>query len=189
MKTKPAVLVVVVVVMVVALFQAAISTAQTGSGSAGTAVLSVASGFATPSGAVNPLAGSPLVLFKESFGGFLKRKGMFKGPPGSPTKQPPLEVWAYACTTGSPACKQALYEMRSNAASEGKMGPNGKATLPAVPPGTYYLFTVVTHNKQFIVWDLKVDLKSGANAVTLDQRNTAVPDTSPAPSKSPTGSS
>src|SRR5712691_9626502 len=64
----------------------------------GTAVLSVASGFATQSGAVNPLAGRSLVLFKESFENFLRRKGMFQGPPGSTVKVSPLAAWAYACT-------------------------------------------------------------------------------------------
>ncbi len=141
-------------------------------GPAGTAVLSVASGFATQPGAADPLAGRSLVLFKESFGGFLQRKGMFQGPPGSASKQSPLAVWAYACQTGSPACQQALYEMRPNSASEGRIEANGKATLPGVPPGTYYLFTVAAAQR-FLVWDLRVDLKAGANAVTLDQNNAA----------------
>lgn len=78
----------------------------------GAAVLSVASGFATQSGTGNPLAGSPLILFKESFGGFMKRTGMFQGPPGTTVKESPLAVWASACRSGSPICKQALYEMR-----------------------------------------------------------------------------
>jgi len=40
-----------------------------------------------------------------------------------------------------------------------------------VPPGTYYVFAVTRHNNQTILWDLRVDLKPGANAVTIDQRN------------------
>src|SRR5688500_17462903 len=108
MKARIAVLVLVVVV---ALFQSATNFAQAASGSAGTAALTVTSGFATQTGTVNPLAQRSLVLFKESFGGFLKRKGMFQGPPGSTIKQSPLEFWAYACGTGSPACQQALLEM------------------------------------------------------------------------------
>ena len=67
---------------------------------------------------------------------------MFEGPPGSPTKATPLAVWAYACQTQSPMCQQALYEMRPNAVSEVKMGSSGRATLPGVPAGSYYLFAV-----------------------------------------------
>lgn len=153
---------------------------HTGPGSAagalpqtGAAVLSVASGFPTPPGAANPLAGRTVVLFRESFGGFLRRKGMFQGPPGAVVRQSPLGVWAEACKMGSPACQQALYEMRPNSVSETRTDAAGRATLPAVPPGTYYLFTVAAHNRQFLVWDLRIDLRPGANSVTLDERNTA----------------
>ena len=101
----------------------------------GNAALAVASGLPTQPGIVNPLAGKGVVLFRESFGGFLKRKGMFQGPPGSTIKQSPLAVWAYACQTGSPVCQQALYEMRPNAVAETRMDQNAKATLPSVPVG------------------------------------------------------
>ena len=47
---------------------------------------------------------------KESFGEFLKKKGMFQGPPGSTVKASPLAVWAYASRTGSPVATQAIYE-------------------------------------------------------------------------------
>jgi hypothetical protein len=142
----------------------------------GNAVLSVTSGFATQPETVNPLAGKTLVLFKESFGGFLRRKGMFQGPPGSSVKVSPLAAWVYACTTQSPVCQQALYEARPNSVAEARMDQSARATLPGVPPGTYYLFAVAGYNKKFLVWDLRVDLKAGANSVTLDQRNTATLD-------------
>jgi hypothetical protein len=143
-------------------------TSQTGN-----AVLSVASGLPTQAGTVNPLAGKGVALFKESFGGFLKRRGMFQGPPGSTIKQSPLAVWAYACQTGSPACQQALYEMRPNSVAETRMDQNARATLPSVPAGTYYLYTIAVHNKQFLVWDLRVDLKPGSNSIVLTQANSA----------------
>lgn len=182
MKTKPAVL---VLVAVVALFQAATSISQTSSGSAGTAVLSVASGFATQPGAANPLAGSPLVLFNEGFENSLRRRGVFEGPPGSTVKASPLAAWAYACKTGSPVCKHEVLEMRPNSVSEARMDINGKAALPGVPAGTYYLFTVANYNNQFLVWDLRVDLKPGANSVTLTQANSAPLDADSARAKQP----
>jgi hypothetical protein len=175
------------VLAVVALLQAATNIAQTSRANTsfgfaitrsipqqtGTAVLSVASGFATQPGTVNPLGGRTFVLFRESFAGFLRRKGMFQGPPGSTVKVSPLAAWVYACQIQSPACQQALYEARPNSVSEAKADLNGKATLPGVPSGTYYLFAITPYNKQPLVWDLRVDLKPGANSVTLDQRNVA----------------
>jgi hypothetical protein len=169
-----------VIVGLAALLQTAINNGQASgdrsglptnqTASAGPAVLSVSSGFAT---SPNPLAGRTMVLFKESFGAFLKRKEMFQGLPGSVVKQSPLAVWVYACQTGSPVCQQALYEARPNSISEAKMDANARATLPGVPPGTYFLFAVAGYNNQFLVWDLRVDLKPGTNSVVLDQRNTA----------------
>ncbi len=155
--------------------------------------LFVTSGLPTQPGIVNPLAGKGVVLFKESFGGFLKRKGMFQGPPGSNIKQSPLAVWAYACQTGSPVCQQALYEMRPNSVAETRMDQNARATLPDVPAGTYYLYTIAVHNKQFLVWDLRVDLKPGPNSIVLTQVNSARLDagddrTASGPSQSDTNS-
>jgi hypothetical protein len=168
------------IVALAALLQAAINNGQASgdsfglptnqTASAGPSVLSVSSGFAT---SPNPLAGRTVVLFKEGFGAFLKRKEMFQGPPGSAVTQSPLAVWVYACQTGSPVCQQAVYEARPNSMGEAKMDANARATLPGVPPGAYFLFAVARYNNQFLVWDLRVDLKHGTNSVVLDQRNTA----------------
>jgi hypothetical protein len=149
MKTRIAFL-----VTLAALFQAATDLGRTSSATpqqTGTAVLSVASGFATQPGAVDPLAGKTMVLFKESFESFLRRKGMFQSPPGSSARVSPLAAWAYACTTQSPVCQQALYEARPNSVSEAKADPSGKATLSGVPAATYYLFAITVYNKKALV--------------------------------------
>jgi hypothetical protein len=150
----------------------------------GNAVLTVTSGFTT---SPNPLAGRTMVLFKESFGGFLKRKGWFQGPPGATVKESPLAVWVYSCRTGSPVCQEALFEARPNSVAEAKMDANARATLPGVPPGTYYLFAITPYSGQALVWDLRVDLKPGLNSVTLDQRNTASLEAESAPASPPGG--
>jgi hypothetical protein len=145
----------------------------------GTAVLTVTSGLAAQPGAVNPLADKPLILFRESFAEFLKRKGMFQGPPGAPTKLPPLGVWAYSCQTGSPACKQALYEMRPYSAGEVKTDAGGRGVLPGVPPGTYYLFgRFYRVNKPVragaVSWNQRVTLKPGQNLLRLSVDDAAL---------------
>ncbi len=114
---------------------------------------------------------------------------MFQGPPGATVKVSPLAAWAYACTTQSPVCQQALYDARPNSVAEAKMDQNARATLPGVPAGTYYLFAVAAYNKQLLVWDLRVDLKPGANSVILDQRNVAPLDADSAKAKSSAGGS
>jgi len=149
----------------------------------GSAILTVTNGF--PAGAGNPLVGRTFVLFRESFGGFLRRTGMFAGPPGSPSNVPPLYTWSYACRTSNPMCQQALYEMRSASAGEIKMDASGRASLPAVPPGTYYLFATTGYNGQHLLWDLRVDLKAGTNSVTVDQNNTTPVDENQARLKAP----
>jgi hypothetical protein len=154
----------------------------------GTAVLSVTSGLPAQAGTNNALAGKTFVLFKESFAGFLRRTGKFQGPPGS-VRVAPLAAWLYACQTQSPVCQQALYEARPNAVGEAKADLNGKATLPGVPAGTYYLFAIAPYNKQALVWDLRVDLKPGANSVTLDQRNVAPLDADSPSARSTAGGS
>lgn len=150
-----------------------------GSPQTGTAVLTVASGFAAQPGTLNPLAGKPLVLFRESFDAFLKRKGMFQGPPGAPTQIPPLGVWAYSCQTGSPACKQALYEMQPLSAGEAKTDAAGRGVLPGVPPGTYYLFgRFYRVNKPVragaVSWNQRVTLKPGQNLLRLSVDDAAL---------------
>jgi hypothetical protein len=153
---------------------------------AGSAILTVTNGF--PPGAGNPLVGRTLVLFKESFDGFLRRTGMFAGPPGSPSKVPPLYAWSYACRSSNPMCQQALYEMHSASAGEVKVDASGRVSLPGVPPGTYYLFATTAYNGQHLLWNLRVDLRAGTNTVTLDQNNTTPVDENQARLKAPAAS-
>ena len=48
---------------------------------------------------------------------------------------------------------------------------DGKASFPAMPSATYHVFSWTSYNNHHLVWDLKVDLKSGSNGVVLDQSN------------------
>lgn len=136
----------------------------------GDAVLTVANGLANQPGGVNPLSGAPLALLTESFESLLRKTHLFDGQPSA------VRAWTAACATRSPACRNALGNLEEAAVAEGQMVPGGRMTFPGVPPGTYYLFafTLSVQNAQTLVWDLRVDLKPGANAVTLDQRNTAL---------------
>jgi len=48
---------------------------------------------------------------------------------------------------------------------------NGSGTLPGVPPGTYYLLITARFNNQAYTWKDPIQLKAGANSVTLSTQN------------------
>jgi hypothetical protein len=48
---------------------------------------------------------------------------------------------------------------------------SGKAVLPGVAPGVYYVMISTRYNNQPLVWGMPVQLKPGDNTLTLDQNN------------------
>jgi hypothetical protein len=84
------------------------------------------------------------------------------------------KVVAGICTTRTPECQKALAAITSDAASAIRADATGKASLPGVPPGSYYLMISTQYNKQNLSWGFKVDLQAGANSLTLNQRNAVV---------------
>jgi hypothetical protein len=76
-----------------------------------------------------------------------------------------------ACGTNSPDCPKILNAVKASAASAVRSDANGAGTFPAVAPGTYYLMISTQLKTQTLVWGLPVQLKPGANSVTLNQAN------------------
>jgi hypothetical protein len=70
-----------------------------------------------------------------------------------------------------PACQVGIAATNSSTVSGARADASGKAQLPGVPPGTYYFFCLGGYNNQLFKWDFQVQLKPGANSVTLDQHN------------------
>ena len=68
----------------------------------------------------------------------------------------------------------AVITGRPRGSSAARADITGKAVLPGVPPGTYYMLVSIRISNQPILWDVKLDLKPGANSLTLDPKN-AVP--------------
>jgi hypothetical protein len=135
---------------------------------AGAAILSVTNGLPNEAGGYNPLAGAPLALLRESFESLLRKTRLFEGQPS------PLRAWNDACLKKSPLCRQPMDAVQEAVVAEGQMAPSGGgATFPGVPAGTYYLFAYrfSIQERQVLVWDVRVELKPGANPVTLDRRN------------------
>jgi hypothetical protein len=143
------------------------SSVATPNAPSGNAVLTIVSGLppAQPNGP-NPLGGYPYVLLRDNFGNALA-KGGIQVPPGTP----PAKFYAISCQNRSPDCPKIAQIWKSDAVSAARGDATGKATLPGVAPGTYFLLITIRYNNQPCIWDLKVDLKPGTNSITLDPQN------------------
>ncbi len=130
----------------------------------GNAVLTVVSGFPAQAGAANLLAGRPYLLLRDSVAAALTKGGA--APPAGVSAQRAVKE---ACAQKTPDCRKYLLAVSADAATGLAADANGKATLPGVPPGTYFL--TVSNQNNTIYWELKVQLKSGANSISLDAHN------------------
>ena len=142
------------------------AAATPASGQAGISALSLAAGFAAPGSALQPLVGGSFFVLKESADAILA-KGTFNTSSG----MSPLKAWTIACSNGQPTCGQGMIEIVKHSAAVLKTDTAGRAQLPALPSGTYYVFGLNKLNAQAMLWHVRADLKQGANTVTLDQRN------------------
>jgi uncharacterized membrane protein len=141
---------------------------STPSAPTGNAVLVVTSGLAAQPGGQNPLAGHTFVLLNQSYEAALAGAGI-RAPAGVSA----VKGFLAACTNHQPACQAGVAATNSSTVSGTKADASGKAQLPGVPPGTYYFFCLGAYNNQLFKWDFQVQLKSGANSVTLDLHNAA----------------
>jgi len=133
----------------------------------GNAVLSIATAFPAAVGVANPLAGRPYLLLRDTLATALSKAGATI-PAGVSAHKAVKD----ACASQTPDCRKYLLAISADTASGLASDANGKVTLPGVPPGIYYL--MVSNQKNTTYWELKLQLKSGPNSATLDQRN-AVP--------------
>jgi hypothetical protein len=129
----------------------------------GNATLSVLSGF---SGSPNPLAGRPYVLLRDSYANALAKGGV-----SVPAGMSPYKYVGNVCASRTPDCQKITDAVKANAASAVRADAKGAGTFPGVPGGSYYLMISARYNNQSLVWGQAVQLKSGSNSVTLDQRN------------------
>jgi hypothetical protein len=145
------------------------STLSSAAAPLGNAVLNISGGFPAQAGVQNPLAGRPLVLLRDDYDTALKKGGVAI-PPGMTGQK----YVASVCASRTPDCQKAIAAIQANAVSAARADANGKGALPGVPPGSYYLMISTIYNKQMLSWGYKVELKAGANAITLDTTNATV---------------
>ena len=135
----------------------------------GNAVLTISSAFPPQPGQMNPLAGHPYVLLRDDYQGALAKGGVVV-----PAGMPAQKYVASICAARTPDCQKVLQAIGADAAVAMRADANGKAMLPGVPPGKYYLMISTQYNKQTLTWGFAVELKGGANSIALDQANATV---------------
>ena len=124
------------------------------------AVLTVSNGMA-PASKVTIPSDVPMMLLRRSFAEVLKQGGLT------------FEGWENACRISSPMCAQGISGVVPALAAAAIMqGPEAK--FDPVPAGTYYVFALGASAKDPVVWDVRVDLRPGANTLKLDERNIAM---------------
>jgi len=132
----------------------------------GNATLTLTSGFPAQAGTQNPLAMHPYTLLRDSIPNLVAKAGVTI-PAGSNG----YKVLGIACGTRSPDCQKIMDQIKASVASAVRADANGSGTFPGVPPGTYYLMISTRYNNQALTWDHPVQLKPGANSMTLSVQN------------------
>jgi len=133
----------------------------------GNAVLSFTSGFAAAQpGGANPLAGRAFVLLRDSFDNVLA-KGGFPMPAGVA----PYKAMIISCAQKTPDCQTAANAINAASVAGTRTDATGKATFAGVAPGTYYLMGSTFTGGQMLLWDIKVELRAGANTIALNERS------------------
>ncbi|HTB96976.1 MAG TPA: hypothetical protein VK716_08190 [Terracidiphilus sp.] len=132
----------------------------------GNAVLTIASGFPAQPGIANPLAGRPYILLRSSYADSLAQGGV-----AVPAGTSPFKYAGAACAAHSPDCQKISLAIHLSAASAARADGSGNASLPGLPPGTYYLMISAVDKNQPYVWGQAVQLHAGQNSITLDLRN------------------
>lgn len=132
----------------------------------GNAILSLTSGFPVQPGVANPLAGHSYILLRDPLAVILTKSGI-PVPAGST----PIKVMGATCSAKTPDCQKLVAGINADSASLTRADANGKADMPGVPPGAYFLMISTRLNNQTLYWGFQVNLKAGPNLLTLDQRN------------------
>jgi len=132
----------------------------------GNAVLSVIPGLSAQPGTPNPFAGHPYVLLRSSYADAIANAGV-SVPPGVS----PYVYVGTVCANRTPDCQKIINAINADAASAVRADANGRGTLPGVPPGVYYLMISTRYSNQPFAWGQAVQLKAGANSITLDLSN------------------
>jgi hypothetical protein len=90
----------------------------------------------------------------------------------------PVEKLFAACNIGNggnqASCNRGMNAMVAGALGIAQTDAQGHARTPALPPGRYYVVGFVPYKGHSLLWHLPVDVKSGANALSLEPQNGSI---------------
>ncbi len=92
--------------------------------------------------------------------------------------EPPIEKLFAACKTtpgGDPAaCKRGVQAMVGDALGSARTDAEVHAQTPGLPAGRYYVVGLVPYRGHSLMWHLPVDVRAGANTLSLEPRNGSI---------------
>lgn len=132
---------------------------------AATASLTVAGGTPATPGRAAPLAGAVVFLLRESLSSLLPGLGFPAAPGGAP-----LVALAAACQRQAPECGRVIMSLGGRAVASLRIGADGAGEFTRILLGSYFVAAFGAVGEQVALWDLPVEVRPGANAVTLDLR-------------------
>ena len=157
-----------------------------------TSILSFEAGLVFSSGDVKYVARTIFYLLDDDFGKILKdvapKRHSFKAEyiaavcGEDPEKEQILEFgnveWLLHSNIASGKDKSfylaGIKALRPHIIRKVTTNFTGKASFEPVPVGTYYLMGVAPSSRGFVVWNLKIKLKTGQTSVILDQKNAVI---------------
>lgn len=120
-------------------------------------------------GVAKLLANKPLAVLRDSLENVLAAAGI--NPQGAMSR---AAIWAHACelAASDPVCQRGLAFFGGYAVARAGFDASGVATFNNVPnSGTFYLVADTSYTNH-LLWNVRIDLKPGANMVRFDERNT-----------------
>jgi hypothetical protein len=134
----------------------------------GPAQLTIATGVTSAGARFLPMGGVPVFVVTQDPVTSLNRAN-FRTPPGKET----MAAWLDACRGNFQFCTVGMQAMTGSAVKRAQTDAEGKVDLGQLPAGHYYVVGMGATGNGGMFWGVPVDLHSGGNNLTLDQRNGA----------------
>lgn len=109
------------------------------------------------------VSGRTMLVLRKSIDAVLADAGI--APTGGRSR---FKTWMHACESGAAACGMGNKALLAATAAAAKTDAGGNGRTPTLPAGTYYVFGQASESA---MWNVRVDLKPGANTLKLDARN------------------
>ena len=138
-------------------------TLAAGSGSSAGGVLALSVGAPSVD---NKVAGRKLMVLKQDPQVALIRGGLKSTPYASV-----LQNWMRACVQRTSDCEKGARALQAVTVGIATTDADGRAQTPPLPAGRYWVLSDAMVGNKRLMWHELVDLKTGNQSLTLDQRN------------------